>query len=212
LKLWTYQGHDQVRSVAGWTFFGVTEGDKNPGALVAAQVPHPAAKDMLKKALTSPDLFVLKAGTTVKLDLSGIPDAAERERVQEALTKRLQAIQCQVGPNGTIELAASIEGPKEREISFIRSGDYKVPDPPAVRLSRETGLGNLGDECPLHGQPEEGREHRQLFASAGEARLHLLRPCRASQIPAKAHRRPRRRRLADIRPVQSNNRRRAVTR
>jgi hypothetical protein len=70
----------------------------------------------------------LKAGTTVKLDLSGISDAGEHERIRQALTKRLQAIGCQVGPNGTIELAASIEGPNERKISYINSGDYTVQE------------------------------------------------------------------------------------
>jgi len=128
IKLWTYEGHEQARSVAGWTFFGVTDGEQNPGALVAAQVPHAAAKDLYKKALTDPNLFVLKAGTTVKLNLTGIPDAAERDRVAKALTDRLLAAGCKAGDNGTIDLVATMEGPKERQVSFSRSGDYKVQE------------------------------------------------------------------------------------
>jgi len=128
LKFWTYDGQEQVRSVAGWTFFGVTDGEQNPGALVAMQVPQAAAKDLLKKSLTDPNLFVLKAGTTVKLNLTGIPDAAQRENVAKALTERLQKIKCKAGDNGTIELVATMEGPKERQISYSRSGDYKVQE------------------------------------------------------------------------------------
>jgi hypothetical protein len=128
LKFWTYNGADQVRSVGGWTFFGVTAGDRAPGALLAAQIPQPAALDLLKKALTDPNLFVLKAGTTVKLNLNGIPDAAQRDKVQQGLKKQLQAIECEVGDNGTIELQALVEGPKDRDISFRRSGDYKMKE------------------------------------------------------------------------------------
>lgn len=129
LKLWTYQGADIVRSAAGWTFFGVAGDSRNGGGAVGAgQIPHPAARDLLKKALTDPNLFVLKAGTTVKLNLDGVPDPAQRERVQKALTKRLEGIQCKVGAQGSIELAAIMEGPKDREISFRRAGDYKMKE------------------------------------------------------------------------------------
>ncbi len=128
LKLWTYEGQEKVVSAAGWTFFAVTDGEQKPGALVAAQIPQPAVKDLLKKALTDPNLFVLRAGTTVRLNLAGIPDAAQREHVRSALTARLQAIGCQAGDNGTIELAASMEGPKVRQISYHGSGDYKVQE------------------------------------------------------------------------------------
>ncbi len=127
LKFWTYDGQEQARSKAGWTFFAITDGDKKPGTLGTGQLPHPAAKDLLKKALTDPDLFVLKSGTKVKLNLEAIP-AAERERVQKGLTQRLQGIGCQPDPNGTIDLIASMEGPKEREVSFRHSGDYKMQE------------------------------------------------------------------------------------
>jgi hypothetical protein len=126
LKLWTYQGHEMVRSAGGWAFFGVS-GDQG-GAIVAAQLPHPQAKSLLQEALSDPNLFVLKAGTKVKLNLDGIPDAAQRERVQQGLTQRLKSIECQVAADGTIDLVASMEGPKDREISFRRAGDYKMKE------------------------------------------------------------------------------------
>jgi hypothetical protein len=127
LKLWTYEGHEQVLTAGGWTFFGVMDGQK-AAALVPVKLPHSAATDLLKKALTDPTLFVLKAGTKVKLDLSGIPDASQRDAVTKGLTKQLGEIQCTVDPNGTVTLAAALEGPKQREISFIASGDYKMQE------------------------------------------------------------------------------------
>ena len=128
LKLWTYDGQESVRSAGGWTFFGTTDGEKKPGALVAAEIPHPAANSLLKKALSDPSLFVLKAGTTVKINTSGIRDASQQARVQESLTKRLQAIGCSAGANGTIELVASVDGPKPRKVSFRGSGEYNMQE------------------------------------------------------------------------------------
>lgn len=127
LKFWTYDGHEQERSVAGWAFYAVTEGDKKPGALVPVQLPHAGAKDLLKKALNDPDLFVVKAGTQVKVNVDGIPPEA-KERVQKALTQRLERIGCKGGANGTVELVALMEGPKDREIRFFHAGDYKMKE------------------------------------------------------------------------------------
>lgn len=127
LKLWTYEGPEQTATSAGWTFFAVSDGQQKPGSLVAVHLPQPAASSLLKKALTQPDLFVLRSGTTVKLNLNGIPDAAQREFVRKALTERLQKIGCTAGDNGTIELAALMEGPKDRTVRYhFGGGDYHI--------------------------------------------------------------------------------------
>lgn len=129
LKLWTYDHQQKSAAAGGWTFFAVSDGEQKPGALLAAQIPHPAAKTMLQQALTQPDLFVLHSGTTVKLNLNGLPDASERERVRQALTDKLQAIGCAAGDNGTIELVATMEGPKQRQIRYMfGGGDYNVQE------------------------------------------------------------------------------------
>ena len=131
LKLWSYDvtHGGRVASAGGWTFFAVSDGEQKPGALVAAQVPHPAALSLLKKALTQPDLFVLHSGTTVKLNLSGIPDPGQRDQIQRTLVSRLETIGCRAGDNGTIELAASMEGPKDRDVKYMfGGGDYKVKE------------------------------------------------------------------------------------
>lgn len=129
LKLWTYEGPQQTATSAGWTFFALSDGEQKPGALIAAHLPQPAATSLLKKALTQPDLFVLRSGSAVKLNLNGISDAAQRETVRKALTDQLQKIGCTAGDNGTIELAASVEGPKDRDVRYMfGGGDYKVKE------------------------------------------------------------------------------------
>lgn len=127
LKLWQYEGAEKILSVGGWTFLAATDGSK-PGALIAAQLPHPAALDIQQKALTDPSLFVFKAGTKVKLDVNGITDAAARDKVLQSLTKKLKDMDCTVGPDGTVDVVATVEGPKQREISFFSSGDYKMQE------------------------------------------------------------------------------------
>lgn len=128
LKLWSYEGQDETRAAGGWTFFATFEGDKNPGSLVVAHLPHHGAMELLKKSLTDPNLFVVKAGTTVKLNVAGIPDQSQQGMVRSALVKQLAAIGCQEGAAGSVELVAMVEGPKERTVSFHRAGDFKVQE------------------------------------------------------------------------------------
>ncbi len=95
LKLWHYDGAEQLHTAGGWTFMATTDGSK-PGALIAAQLPHPAALDIQKKVLTDPSLFVFKAGMKVKLDVNGITDPAARDKVTQSLTKKLKDMDCTI--------------------------------------------------------------------------------------------------------------------
>ena len=128
LKLWTYDGAEQVRSVDGLSYFAITDGEKKPGALICAQIPHPAARDLLKKALSDPNLFVLKAGTTVRIDVNGISDPSKRETVAKGLAKQLESIDCKGGTTGSIDIVATVEGPKEIQIRYTGIGDYKFKE------------------------------------------------------------------------------------
>jgi hypothetical protein len=127
LKLWHYQGADRVHTVGGTTFIAAT-GDNTSGVLLATKLPHPRSLDMLKEALGQSDLFAFRKGTPVKLDVAGIPDAAEQSKVKEALTKKLDAMNCPVAADGKVEVVAYVEGPKSREISYINSGTYTVQE------------------------------------------------------------------------------------
>ena len=65
---------------------------------------------------------MLKPGTTVKLNVDGLPDPAERDKARAAIEKRLEANGFKVGPEGTIELVAATEVGKEREVSYRSIG------------------------------------------------------------------------------------------
>ena len=83
---------------------------------------------MLKKALEQPDLFVFHKGTPVKLDVSGIPDPGEKAKAEESLTKKLKDLGCPIDPAGQVSIVASVEGPKDREITYMHSGTYHVQE------------------------------------------------------------------------------------
>ncbi len=131
VRLWTYRGHDLAESVGDFVLFLVNAGQERPGALVLAPVPAPGFHAALESAVKEPDFFVLKEGVTVKLNVDALPDAAEREKARETLTKKLQERGFQVGPQGSIELVATAEAGKEQDISYHGFGinpwkTYKV--------------------------------------------------------------------------------------
>jgi len=122
VRLWDYSGGESVRQMAGITWFAVSDGQK-PGALLGAQLPPATVKDALAKAMAAPDFFVLKPGTVVRIDVSGV-DASGKEFVEKALAARLKEIGFESGPNGTIDLVAQTEIGQPREVSYHTFGQF----------------------------------------------------------------------------------------
>ncbi len=123
IKLWDYEGRKQVATLGDYTLFAV--GDEEFGVLGAGRLPHPEAVEKLDQALNQPDLFVFRAGTSVTLDVSGVP-ADARERVRQALEDRLKEVESTATASGSITLKAIVNGPKSREVSYRGAGDYTV--------------------------------------------------------------------------------------
>ena len=127
LKFWHYGGAERIRTVCGTTLLAIP-GDDRSGLLLATKLPHPAARVLLKQALEQPDLFVFHKGTPVKLDVSGIPDPAQRAKATESLTKKLKDLNCPIDSTGQVDIVALVEGPKPRQISYMHSGTYQVQE------------------------------------------------------------------------------------
>jgi hypothetical protein len=133
VKLWEYNGGELVQYLGGKVWFEVSQDDRAPGAIVPATVPQANVTAALKKAMAESDFFVLKPGTTVAIDVSGLADADQRDKVRTALEEKLKANDCQVGESGTITLAALTEVGKERDVSYHTFGrpgsrTYKVKE------------------------------------------------------------------------------------
>lgn len=124
IKLWDYEGADQVRAIGGTTFFAITP-QKSTGALMPRLIPHDAAKDALDAALNDPDLFVFRKGVTVRVDTSGIP-ASHKAKVEASLRNKLDAMDIQVSPSASLTVKASISAPKQQQMRYFGRGTFTV--------------------------------------------------------------------------------------
>lgn len=96
-------------------------------ALVLTHVPHAAAFQAIDRALHNPETFAFRRGIPVKIDVSAVPEDG-REKVREILTERLRSMDCNIEPDARVAIVAAVTGPKERTVSYIHSGDYKVKE------------------------------------------------------------------------------------
>ena len=140
-RLWTYEGHESVAMQGGVCWFEVVENDV-VGALVPSVLPHPAAVETIQKATESPDFFVLKPGAMVTVNVSALPDPAEREKAEAALKKKLQANGCQVGEKGGGRPGGQHRGrtPSRGLLSHVRPPRWKVVHGPGIFHSNQDPL------------------------------------------------------------------------
>ncbi len=134
VKLWHYQGAERASAIGSTTLFLLQNNHQSPGALIAAQLPQPAVKTVLTRAMADPNFFVLKAGSTVRVSVNGLSDAGQQGPVADALAAKLGAIGARIGQETPLELVATTEVGKQREISYRTIGrgfgvrTYKVQE------------------------------------------------------------------------------------
>ncbi len=119
-KIWSYHGQESAGMLGGVCWFEVVANES--AALVPAVLPQPSAVAKIQKAIDSPDFFILKPGVTVKLNVSGLPDLGEREKAAAAITERLKDNGCRVTDSGAVEVAATTEAGKRREVAYHTFG------------------------------------------------------------------------------------------
>jgi hypothetical protein len=122
VKLWHYDGPQAAAFCDGVCWLAVAPGHQQAGALVPLRLPHPGLKEHLDQAMQDPNFFVLRPGVAVRLNVDGLADPGERDKVRAALTEKLQARGFQVGLNGTVDLIASTEPGKETEVAYHSFG------------------------------------------------------------------------------------------
>jgi hypothetical protein len=121
MRYWEYKGFLRAATANELTWF-LLPIKGGGGALIPAEVPHEAARKTLEKAAADPNILVLKPGTKVKIDVSGLADAKERDRAFEALKARLEKNGCKADPNGTIDLVASTQASDSTELRYKTVG------------------------------------------------------------------------------------------
>lgn len=86
IKLWRYHGA-ALTSVQGQTVF--VHSGRDGAKMMPAKIPHSAAQELLKQAKQQSDLFVLKKGSEVSLDLADVPQRY-RSDVEHSLKQNLE--------------------------------------------------------------------------------------------------------------------------
>ncbi|MCA9059294.1 MAG: hypothetical protein KDA85_12380, partial [Planctomycetaceae bacterium] len=117
IKVWQYtNGGGNTNCEGGYTFFA-------NGAIMPAKIPHPEALRMLDEAQNQSDLFVVKKGASIRVDVSGVPDQY-RQEVSAGLTKQVEAVGCVVADSAPVTLKATISAPSQTTVSYFRLGDF----------------------------------------------------------------------------------------
>ena len=122
LALWQYNGVGQVAVTGGICWMAVVGGANQPAALIPAKLPHAGIDEKLTQALADPNYFIFKPGSTVKLDLSKIPDSAGRKQAQEGLTKTLAEQKIQVNSSAPVTLVAEVKKGDRKTLRFRMHG------------------------------------------------------------------------------------------
>lgn len=128
IPLWKYEGAATIGGFGGAVWFVAADGERNPGVLFGAKLPHPGVSDALEKALSDPNYFVLKPGGSVSLKLDELPDQKQREEVRTALTARLGEKEIQVADGAPVEVVCRFDPPKDINIVFHGFGGMQAVD------------------------------------------------------------------------------------
>lgn len=133
VNVWSYGGSDKCVAIGDHAVFVVKNHPSKTFTLVPARMPAQAALDMLAQAQRDPRFYVLKPGTAVRIDATGIHDLQLQQQTIRALTSKLEAAGHAVG-SGNVTFVATSEPGKEHEVSyttfgrpFERGKTYKVP-------------------------------------------------------------------------------------
>lgn len=126
IPLWQYDGADKSVEVGDAVWFVVTDGERNPAVLFGARLPQPGVKEALDKAMADPNFFIVKPGARLKLNLDRLPDPAERDKLRETLTRKLQEKELQVDPAAEVELTAYFDPPQQKDVAYHGFGGLQT--------------------------------------------------------------------------------------
>jgi len=133
VNVWAYDGADKAAFLADYTLMIAGSHGGKGSTLVPARLPHAPAVQLLEQARSDPNFFVLKPGTSVKIDAGGISDATVQKEAIEALTRKLEEMGFKVG-SGNVTFVAGMAKAKDHEVAyhsfgagFGREKTYTVP-------------------------------------------------------------------------------------
>ncbi|MCA9074106.1 MAG: hypothetical protein KDA93_03665 [Planctomycetaceae bacterium] len=116
MLLWDYTGADQAESLGNMTLF-VSQGPSDKGSVIPATLPDAKAQAARDVAHAQPELFVVRPGDSVQIDVTNVP-TQYRKTVQDALTEQVQDRDLTVVEESDVVLIATITGPEQKVYEY----------------------------------------------------------------------------------------------
>lgn len=123
IQLWTIQDA-HATTIQGEYAFLCCNTDAG-GLLFPTKLPTTVAKTKLEAAQKQSDLFVVRPGAAIGININGVPQQYQAQ-VKAGLEKAVERIGCKVNPNAEVQIVAGVTGPKQEAVSYHMSGSHVV--------------------------------------------------------------------------------------
>lgn len=123
IQLWTIQD-SHATAVQGNYAFLCCNTDAG-GLLFPTKLPTSTAIAKLEAAQKQSDLFVVRPGAAIGINVSGVPQQYQAQ-VKAGLEKAVERIGCKVNANAEVQIVAGVTGPKQEAVSYHMSGSHVV--------------------------------------------------------------------------------------
>ncbi|QDT63107.1 hypothetical protein V22_03070 [Calycomorphotria hydatis] len=139
ISLWEYRGSKQaVFTMSGMTWMCISDGIRPKYSVIYGGVlPHPEALQTLEDALKNDDVFAVKPGVPVSIDVSQVSVPEIREELSKELENKLLERQFRIDPSADVSLVASIFPPRNVSVTYYKTNS-RFPISP---FSRPSGKG-----------------------------------------------------------------------
>jgi len=169
IRLWEYADVSATQVVGEYAFFGLTS--DGGGLLYPTKLPHPKAVAMLESARQRSDIFIVRPGVALALDVNGVAQQYQAT-VRESLEKAIGKIGCQVAPQAEVQVVATITGPKQEAAAYHMAGAHvvqKYTSRVALRFANNDVWVSEGTNIPGMVMLQGGETLEQFLAKASQA-------------------------------------------
>jgi hypothetical protein len=123
--IWEYSGADKIEYLGGYVWCYVTE-FRNKG-MVPLKLPHEAAKAAVKNWTPPPVEYLLQAGDTLSVDVSGLGDQQKMLTAEEGILKQMLKLGYKYNQQAPTKIIAMTEAGQTQKLSYRPFGAIRGP-------------------------------------------------------------------------------------
>ncbi len=122
IQLWSYKNAFGAMGGAGYGWFFVSKfGNRIPG-LAGSPIPHGPAQTALQTAMQDGGYFIMKPGSEVTVDASGISDGLKAAEAKKDVETRLANAGYIIVPRAAVTVKLSVTRGKQQEVTYHSFG------------------------------------------------------------------------------------------